>query len=119
MAELVKTTLCFGGKVQKWKHKSKVLGDECDEMVFSTFLPNGASADTKFPVIYWLSGLTCTDENFITKAAAQVRQFIDSVIHFILTNHHFKRVAAELGLALVCPDTSPRSYFLSFFCSIY
>eukprot|EP00012_Vannella_robusta_P001696 CAMPEP_0206186550 /NCGR_PEP_ID=MMETSP0166-20121206/2467_1 /ASSEMBLY_ACC=CAM_ASM_000260 /TAXON_ID=95228 /ORGANISM="Vannella robusta, Strain DIVA3 518/3/11/1/6" /LENGTH=310 /DNA_ID=CAMNT_0053601951 /DNA_START=1205 /DNA_END=2137 /DNA_ORIENTATION=+ len=89
MAELVKTTLCFGGKVQKWKHKSSVLGDECNEMVFSTYLPPGASADAKVPVIYWLSGLTCTDENFITKAAAQ-------------------RMAAELGVALVCPDTSPR-----------
>lgn len=75
--ELVKTTLCFGGKVQKWKHKSLVLGKECDEMVFSTFLPNGASANHKYPVIYWLSGLTCTDENFITKAAAQVRKLIN------------------------------------------
>ena len=41
------------------------------------------------PVLYWLSGLTCTEENFIVKAGAQ-------------------RVAAELGLALVVPDTSPR-----------
>lgn len=89
MAKLLKTTLCFGGKVQKWEHKSKVLGDECKEMVFTTYLPPNASADSKVPVIYWLSGLTCTDENFITKAAAQ-------------------RVASELGLALVCPDTSPR-----------
>jgi len=41
------------------------------------------------PVLYWLSGLTCTDENFMSKAGAQ-------------------RVAAELGIAIVCPDTSPR-----------
>ena len=86
--ELVKTTICFGGKVQKWKHKSQVLGEERDAMNFSTFIPPQASTG-KVPVIYWLSGLTCTDENFMTKAAAQ-------------------RVAAEIGVALVCPDTSPR-----------
>ena len=93
MAELVKTTLCFGGQVQKWKHKSVVLGQECQEMNFTTFLPPQAALK-KVPVVYWLSGLTCNDENFITKAAAQ-------------------RLAAELGLALVCPDTSPSKGLLS------
>ena len=57
-------------------------------MNFSVYLPPQASR-AQCPVVYWLSGLTCTDENFITKAGAQ-------------------RVAAELGLILVCPDTSPR-----------
>ena len=57
-------------------------------MTFSIFLPP-AAADAPPPVLYWLSGLTCNDENFTTKAGAQ-------------------RVAAELGIALVMPDTSPR-----------
>ena len=46
-------------------------------------------ADLKLPVLYWLSGLTCTDENFVEKSGAQ-------------------RMASELGLVLVMPDTSPR-----------
>jgi len=57
-------------------------------MRFGVFLPPQAEA-RKGPVLYWLSGLTCTEENFIVKAGAQ-------------------RVAAELGLAIVVPDTSPR-----------
>jgi S-formylglutathione hydrolase len=57
-------------------------------MRFSIFLPPAAQA-RKVPVLYWLSGLTCTEENFTVKAGAQ-------------------RVAAELGLAIVAPDTSPR-----------
>ena len=57
-------------------------------MRFGVFLPPQAEAQ-EVPVLYWLSGLTCTEENFIVKAGAQ-------------------RVAAELGLALVVPDTSPR-----------
>jgi S-formylglutathione hydrolase len=57
-------------------------------MRFGVFLPPHAEAGSA-PVLYWLSGLTCTEENFIVKAGAQ-------------------RVAAELGLALVVPDTSPR-----------
>ena len=58
-------------------------------MTFSVYLPPQAETGKKVPVVYWLSGLTCTDENFSTKAGAQ-------------------RLAAELGLALVMPDTSPR-----------
>ena len=58
-------------------------------MRFSIFLPPQAGAENKVPVLYWLSGLTCTDENFVQKAGAQ-------------------RIAAELGIAIVCPDTSPR-----------
>jgi len=57
-------------------------------MRFGVFLPPQAQAHA-VPVLYWLSGLTCTEENFIVKAGAQ-------------------RVAAELGLAIVVPDTSPR-----------
>jgi len=57
-------------------------------MRFGVFLPPQAAA-APVPVVYWLSGLTCTEENFIVKAGAQ-------------------RVAAELGLAIVVPDTSPR-----------
>lgn len=58
-------------------------------MRFAIFLPPGASQTNKVPVLYWLSGLTCTDENFMQKAGA------------------FK-MAAELGIAIVAPDTSPR-----------
>ena len=57
-------------------------------MQFSVYLPPQAEQG-KVPVLYWLSGLTCTDQNFVTKAGAQ--QF-----------------AAENGIAIVCPDTSPR-----------
>ncbi|KKO49857.1 S-formylglutathione hydrolase [Arsukibacterium sp. MJ3] len=77
--------LCFGGKQLRFKHQSTVLN--C-EMQFSVFLPPQA-ATTKVPALYWLSGLTCNDENFSGKAGAQ-------------------RVAAELGIALIIPDTSPR-----------
>src|SRR5690606_18263451 len=59
----------------------------CD-MVFAIYLPPQAEAGP-VPVLYWLSGLTCTDENFMQKAGAQ-------------------RAAAELGIAIVAPDTSPR-----------
>ena len=58
-------------------------------MRFGIYLPPQASNTNKVPVLYWLSGLTCTDENFIQKAGAQ-------------------RIAAELGVAIVAPDTSPR-----------
>ncbi|MBX8490493.1 S-formylglutathione hydrolase [Pseudomonas cichorii] len=76
----------FGGWLKRYKHHSAVLG--CD-MVFAVYLPPQAEQGGKLPVLYWLSGLTCNDENFMQKAAAQ-------------------RVAAELGLILVAPDTSPR-----------
>ncbi|WP_372626853.1 S-formylglutathione hydrolase [Arsukibacterium sp.] len=76
---------CFGGKQIRFKHQSAVTN--C-EMQFSVFLPPQAETE-KVPALYWLSGLTCTDENFSAKAGAQ-------------------RVAAELGIALIMPDTSPR-----------
>jgi S-formylglutathione hydrolase len=76
---------CFGGVQGVYSHESRETG--C-VMRFGVFLPPRAEAQP-VPVLYWLSGLTCTEENFIVKAGAQ-------------------RVAAELGLALVVPDTSPR-----------
>lgn len=69
----------------RYQHHSSSLN--CD-MIFGVFLPPQAES-AKVPVLYWLSGLTCTDENFAQKAGAQ-------------------RLASELGLAIVCPDTSPR-----------
>ena len=83
--EVLSTTACFGGEIQRVKHASSACN--CD-MVFGIFLPP-QYRDGPVPVLYWLSGLTCTDENFMIKAGAQ-------------------RVAAELGIAIVCPDTSPR-----------
>ena len=79
------STKCFDGNVEMYSHGSS---ETNTNMAFSVFLPHKAETQ-KCPVLYWLSGLTCTEQNFITKAGAQ-------------------RVAAELGLILVCPDTSPR-----------
>ena len=76
----------FGGWHKRCQHHSAVLG--CD-MTFAIYLPPQIEAGEKLPVLYWLSGLSCTDENFMQKAGAQ-------------------RLAAELGLVLVAPDTSPR-----------
>ncbi len=75
----------FGGRQLRFSHASEVL--KCD-MNFSVYLPQVAE-HTKVPVLYWLSGLTCTDENFVTKAGAQ-------------------QYAAQHGIAIVAPDTSPR-----------
>lgn len=75
----------FGGWHKQYTHTSAVLG--C-EMRFAIYLPPQAAIEV-VPVVYWLSGLTCTDENFMQKAGAH-------------------RMAAELGIALVAPDTSPR-----------
>eukprot|EP00929_Paragymnodinium_shiwhaense_P009925 TRINITY_DN114343_c0_g1_i1.p1 TRINITY_DN114343_c0_g1~~TRINITY_DN114343_c0_g1_i1.p1 ORF type:complete len:695 (-),score=186.05 TRINITY_DN114343_c0_g1_i1:374-2458(-) len=80
------STVVPGGTLKRLEHKSDVLGG-C-EMKFAVFVPS-EGATKKFPVVYWLSGLTCTDENFSQKAGA------------------FK-TAGELGLVLVLPDTSPR-----------
>ena len=76
----------FGGWHKRCQHHSAVLG--CD-MTFAIYLPPQIEAGEKLPVLYWLSGLSCTDENFMQKAGAQ-------------------RLAAELGLVLVAPDTRPR-----------
>lgn len=77
---LVQEQKCFGGRQVRYKHQSAVLN--C-EMQFSVFLPPQA-ATQPVPALYWLSGLTCSDENFSVKAGAQ-------------------RVAAELGIALSFP----------------
>ena len=76
----------FGGWLKRYRHRSRTLG--CD-MTFAVYLPPQAEQGGRLPVLYWLSGLTCTDENFMQKAGAQ-------------------RMAAELGLIIVAPDTSPR-----------
>jgi S-formylglutathione hydrolase len=83
--EKIGFNLSFGGQQLRFKHRSAIL--QCD-MTFSIYLPPQAQQGS-VPVLYWLSGLTCTDENFVTKAGAQ-------------------RYAAEHGIAIVCPDTSPR-----------
>jgi S-formylglutathione hydrolase len=76
----------FGGWHKRYRHRSNTLN--CD-MVFAVYLPPQAEQGAKLPVLYWLSGLTCNDENFMQKAGAH-------------------RLAAELGLIIVAPDTSPR-----------
>ena len=83
--EIIEEVRCFDGRQLRIRHHS--ISCHCD-MVFSLFLPPQAEQG-KVPLVWWLSGLTCTDQNFVTKAGAQ-------------------RVAAELGLAVVAPDTSPR-----------
>ena len=75
----------FDGYIERYKHHSNTTN--CD-MIFGIYLPPQVQQQP-VPVLYWLSGLTCTDENFMQKAGAQ-------------------RIAAELGIAIVCPDTSPR-----------
>ncbi len=75
----------FGGYLNRYTHASAAC--HC-EMTFSVYLPPKAQTE-KVPALYWLSGLTCTDDNARVKAGAQ-------------------RYAAELGMALVFPDTSPR-----------
>ena len=83
--ETLSETRCFGGRIGFYRHRSKV--NDCD-MQFSVFVPPQAR-DRKVPVLTFLSGLTCTEENFMVKSGAQ-------------------RVAAKLGLMLISPDTSPR-----------
>lgn len=85
MVEHIESIKEFGGWLNRYRHHSSVC--HCD-MTFSVYLPPKAEQE-KVPAVYWLSGLTCTDDNFRVKAGAQ-------------------RYAAELGLALVIPDTSPR-----------
>lgn len=76
---------CYGGWQEVYQHDAQTLG--C-EMRFAIYLPPQAQ-NAPVPVLYWLSGLTCSEQNFITKAGAQ-------------------RYAAEYGVAIVAPDTSPR-----------
>jgi len=83
--ELLSSVQCFGGEQRRYEAPSIALAGDT---TFSVFLPEHA-ASNPVPVVIYLSGLTCTDENAVTKAGAQ-------------------RVASELGIAMVYPDTSPR-----------
>ncbi len=76
----------FGGRQEVWRHASRSTGTD---MTVGVYLPPRALAGEQCPVLYWLSGLTCTEQNFITKAGAQAH-------------------AAEHQLIVVAPDTSPR-----------
>ena len=77
----------FGGVQAVYSHESEACACEMRFAVFTP--PEEKHGGGPFPALYWLSGLTCTEENFITKAGAQ-------------------RIAAELGLMIIAPDTSPR-----------
>jgi S-formylglutathione hydrolase len=83
--ETVSQSRCFGGTQFVYRHTSQETGTP---MRLAVFVPPQAK-DTKVPVVWFLSGLTCTEENFTVKAGAQ-------------------RMASELGLMLIAPDTSPR-----------
>ncbi|CAM6103625.1 unnamed protein product [Calypogeia fissa] len=81
----VSSSKMFNGFNKRYKHHSEVLG--CS-MNFTIYFPPKASG-TPVPILYWLSGLTCTDENFIIKSGGQ-------------------RAASKACVAIICPDTSPR-----------
>src|SRR3954463_3722022 len=83
--EVISSARCFDGTQYVFRHRSEVTGTD---MRFAAFVPPQGAAG-KPPVVWFLAGLTCTEENFTVKAGAQ-------------------RVAAELGVMLVAPDTSPR-----------
>ncbi|GLC95874.1 S-formylglutathione hydrolase [Cupriavidus sp. TA19] len=84
--ELISQHGCHGGVQRFYRHDSAAIGLP---MRFSVFLPPQAQGGAKVPVLFYLAGLTCTEETFMIKAGAQ-------------------RFAAEHGLMLVAPDTSPR-----------
>ncbi|WP_027351857.1 S-formylglutathione hydrolase [Halotalea alkalilenta] len=85
VVEELSSNKSFGGVYKRFRHYSRVL--DCP-MIFGIFLPDQA-AHPRPKLLWWLSGLSCTDENFMQKAGAH-------------------RLASQLGLAIVCPDTSPR-----------
>lgn len=80
--KLLKSHCTFGGQTQFWEHSSRITHSS---MKFSTFVPSGGIKGA----LIWLSGLTCNEENFITKALAQ-------------------KYLSALNLMIICPDTSPR-----------
>ena len=84
--ENISTNKSYGGWHKQYSHRSHTLN--CD-MRFAIYLPPQSEQGKRVPVLYWLSGLTCCDENFMQKAGAI-------------------RIASELGIAIVAPDTSPR-----------
>ncbi len=81
--ELIKCNKVFDGEQRKYRHYSDTLKSE---MTFSLYLP---ASEEPLPLVWWLSGLTCNDDNFSQKGS-------------------FQKYAADLGLAVVMPDTSPR-----------
>ncbi|MCF6292835.1 MAG: S-formylglutathione hydrolase, partial [Robiginitomaculum sp.] len=83
--EEISTQKCFEGVLGYYQHQASTTN--CD-MKFTVFMPE-QSLEKPVPVLYWLSGLTCTEDNFTTKAGAY-------------------KLEAELGIAIVAPDTSPR-----------
>ncbi|MES2319108.1 MAG: S-formylglutathione hydrolase [Pseudomonadota bacterium] len=85
MLELISEHVCFGGIQRFYRHDAKAIGLP---MRFSVFIPP-APAGAMLPALFYLAGLTCNEETFMTKAGAQ-------------------RVAAREGLMLIAPDTSPR-----------
>ena len=87
MLELISEHACFGGTQRFYRHDSREIGLP---MRFSVFIPERRDSDqTRMPALFYLAGLTCNEETFMTKAGAQ-------------------RAAAQAGLILVAPDTSPR-----------
>ena len=84
--EVTSSHCVHGGEQRVYRHDS---AETHCAMEFGAFLPPAALKGEKRPCVIWLSGLTCTHENFVTKAGAQ-------------------RAAAELELMLIAPDTSPR-----------
>lgn len=81
--EMMSQWMCHGGRQQVWKHASTATGTP---MQFAIFLPPG---DGPFPLVTWLSGLTCTHANVMEKG-------------------EYRQACARLGLAFLAPDTSPR-----------
>jgi len=84
--ENISSNKLFGGWHKQYSHQASTVN--CN-MRFAIYLPPQASSTNKVPVLYWLSGLTCSDENVMQKSGIQ-------------------RIAADLGIAIVAPDTSPR-----------
>jgi S-formylglutathione hydrolase len=86
LLNIVSESKSFGGIQSVYSHYS--IANQCD-MRFAVFIPSQIN-NQKLACLFWLSGLTCSEQNFITKACAQ-------------------KTAAELGLVLITPDTSPRN----------
>jgi S-formylglutathione hydrolase len=84
--ELLSEHACFGGVQRFYRHDSDAIGLP---MRFAVYLPPQVATNERVPALMYLAGLTCTEETFMIKAGAQ-------------------RIAAQLGLALIAPDTSPR-----------
>ncbi|VDN18130.1 unnamed protein product [Dibothriocephalus latus] len=84
--EEISSNKCFGGVQKVYTHESSTV--KC-AMKFGVYLPPAYGEHANLPVVFFLQGLTCTDQNFIIKSGAQ-------------------RIAARLGIVLVNPDTSPR-----------